>query len=193
MQEYEVKFIDIDPAVIEQKVLACGGSKVFDRVFHRVVLDHPDLRLDKDGSWVRVRDEGDKVTMSFKKRLGYSSDTPTQNDTGMIEEEVEVSDFDTTLKILHHVGLTDKFFIENRRVQFHLDDVEVDIEYWPLIPPHIEIEGPDWPSVDSAIQKLGLDPNDKKIYSTTQVYEHYDINDKEYSHLTFENSQKKEL
>lgn len=188
MQEYEVKFIDIDPVAIEEKLLSLGGEKVFDRLFHRVVFDYPDLRLDKALAWVRVRDEGDKVTMAFKQR---QPDDAAKNDTGMIEEEVVVSDFETACSILRRVGLTDKFFMENRRVQFKLDGVEVDIEYWPLIPPYIEIEGKSWEEVDKMIEKLGLDPKDKKIYSTTQIYAEKGIDDKDYSHLTFDNPRKR--
>lgn len=189
MQEYEVKFIDIDPQAIEEKVLALDGRKIFDRVFHRVVFDYPDLRLDKQLAWVRVRDEGDKVTMAFKQR--QEDDDPISNDAGMIEEEVEVSDFETACSILRLIGLTDKFFVENRRVQFKLDGVEVDIEYWPLIPPYLEIEGKNWSEVDQTIEKLGLDPNDKKIYSTTQIYAEKGIRDKDYSHLTFKDPRRR--
>lgn len=188
MQEYEVKFINIDPKTIEQKLLSLGGEKVFDRVFHRVVFDYADLRLDKVLAWVRVRDEGDKVTMAFKQRQPSNA---AKNDTGMVEDEIEVSDFETACSILRRIGLTDKFFMENRRVQFKLDGVEVDIEYWPLLQPYLEIEGESWDEVNRTIEKLGLDPNEKKIYTTTQIYAEQGIDDKDYSHLTFKNPRKR--
>jgi len=33
----------------------------------RQTYDFMDMRLNKIGGWVRVRDEGDKVTLSFKQ------------------------------------------------------------------------------------------------------------------------------
>lgn len=191
MEEFEVKFLGIDPATIEAKLVELGATKAFDRVFHRAVFDYADLRLDKAAAWVRVRDEGEQVTMSFKQRLEADQSNVHSNDAGMIEEEVVVSDFETACKILRHIGLTDKFFMENRRVQYHLDGVEVDIEYWPLIEPYIEIEGGSWEDVDKTIVSLGLNPDDKKIFSTTQIYEQQGIRDKDYQILTFEKQVKK--
>src|SRR5665213_60675 len=167
MEEYEVKFLNIDPEALEAQIIGLGGSKLFDRMYRRAVFDYSDLRLDKVGAWVRVRDEGEKVTMSFKQRLGYDAAKPDQNDTGMTEEEIVVSDFETTCKILRHIGLTDKFLQENRRVRFMLGGVELDIDYWPKLNPYLEIEAKSWEAVDGAIKKLGLDPEDKKIFSTT--------------------------
>jgi len=192
MEEFEVNFLDIDPAAIEAKLVELGAIKAFDRVFHRAVFDYADLRLDKQAAWVRVRDEGDKTTMSFKQRLGWNADDPHSNDTGMIEEEVVVSDFETACKILRHIGLTDKFFMENRRVQYKLDGVEVDIEYWPMLEPYLEIEADSWVAVDKTIAKLGLDPANKKLFSTTQIYAQNGIDDKDYQILTFDKLVKKD-
>lgn len=191
MEEFEVKFLGIDPETIEAKILKLGGIKKFDRVFHRAVFDYADLRLDKQAAWVRVRDEGDKTTMSFKQRLGWNPDDPHSNDTGMIEEEVVVSNFETACKILRHIGLTDKFFMENRRVQFMLDGVEVDIEYWPMLEPYLEIEADSWVAVDETILRLGLNPAEKKLFSTTQIYAQQGIDDKDYQILTFDKLVKK--
>lgn len=191
MEEFEVKFLNINPETIEAKLVELGGTKMFDRVFHRAVFDYADLRLDKQAAWVRVRDEGDKTTMSFKQRLGWNAADPHSNDTGMIEEEVVVSDFETACKILRHIGLTDKFFMENRRVQYKLDGVEVDIEYWPMLEPYLEIEADSWAAVDKTIAKLGLDPANKKLFSTTQIYAQNGIDDKDYQILTFDKLVKK--
>ncbi len=191
MEEYEVKYLNIDHKVIEHKVLSLGGEKVFDRIYHRAVFDYPDLRLDKQKSWVRVRDEGDKVTLGYKQRIDSPDNGDSANDGGMIEEEVVVSDFETTCTILRQIGLVDKFFFENRRVRYLLDGVEVDVDYWPQLEPYLEIEGKSWAEVDETIAKLELDPGDKKIFSTTQVYKMAGINDKDYSRITFTEMVKK--
>ena len=64
------------------------------------MFDYPDWRLDKAASWLRLRDEGERITLSFKKRLGISTHDGTTNDAGMKEIEIEVSDFDKTAILL---------------------------------------------------------------------------------------------
>lgn len=188
MEEIEVKFLDIDAKAMEQKILASGGVKKFDRVFRRISFDHPDLRLNSAGAWVRLRDEGDQVTLAYKQRQGMKEG---KNDDTMIEEQVVVDDFEMTAKILRHIGLKDKFYEENRRIQFDLDGVEVDIDIWPLLKPYLEIEAASWEKVDETIKLLGLDQKDKKIYPTYEVYKLNGIEEHDYQILTFDKQVKK--
>lgn len=185
MEECEVKFLNIDVDEIISRVEALGGTKQFDRVFKRIVFDYPDLRLnDEKSAWVRLRDEGDRVTLSYKQRLDVGDGT--SNDRSMLEHEVVVSDFEETANILRSIGLLDKFYEENRRVQYKIGDVELDIDYWPKLKPYLEIEAPTWRQVDDMIDKLGLDPKEKKIYSTHQIYAQNGINENDYSRITFD-------
>lgn len=185
MEECEVKFLNIDPDKLEQQILDLGGVKQFDRIFKRIVFDYPDLRLNDDKhAWVRLRDEGDKVTLSYKQRLDVGDGV--SNDRSMLEHEVVVSDFDQTAEIMRNIGLADKFYEENRRVQYKLDNVELDIDYWPQLKPYLEIEAASWEEVDAMIAKLGLNPEDKKIYSTHQIYAEAGINENDYKRITFE-------
>lgn len=192
MNEYEAKFLNIDPAAVEAKVMSLGGEKVFDRTFRRAVFDYADLRLDKQAAWVRVRDEGDRVTFAFKQRQGAEAAGTSGRDTGMVEEEVVVSDFETVCRMLRHIGLTDKFYQENRRVQFKLEGAEIDIEYWPLLEPHLEIEAGSLEEVKAVADRLGLSWADHKIYSTTQLYAEVGIDDKDYPILTFDKQVKRD-
>lgn len=188
MEEIEVKFLDIDPIEVEKKILSLGGTKKFDRVFRRIVFDTPDLSLNSKGAWIRLRDEGERIALSYKQRLGMDK---KGNDDGMIEEEIEVSDFDMTAKILRHSGLKDKFYEENRRVQFDLGGVELDIDYWPLLKPYLEIEAGSWEDIDKTIELLELDPKEKKIYPTYEVYKLNGIDELSYDVLTFDKQVKK--
>lgn len=188
MEEIEVKFLDIDPGTLEKKILSLGGKKKFDRVFRRIVFDTPDLSLNSKGAWIRLRDEGDRIALSYKQRLGMDK---KGNDDGMIEEEVEVSDFDMTAKILRHGGLKDKFYEENRRVQFDLNGVELDIDYWPLLEPYLEIEADSWQTIDKTAKLLGFNPKDRKIYPTFELYKLNGIDELSYDILTFEKQVKK--
>lgn len=184
MEECEVKFLNIDHGKLEKQILELGGEKQFDRIYRRVVLDFPGWPLNEQKSWLRVRDEGDKVTMSFKKRIDPGE--IGSNDTSMHEHEIVVSDFDATIDILHQIGMIDKFYEENRRVRYMLNDVELDVDYWPQLKPYLEIEAPTWEQVHKMIETLGLDPADKKIYSTHQIYEENGIEEFDYSRITFD-------
>jgi len=191
MEEIEVKFLNIDPKETEKKLKEAGAEKVFDKVYRRKVFDYPDLRLNDRGAYLRLRDEGDKITLTLKQRLGVKSHDGKTNDEGMEEIEIKVSDFEKTAELLTKMGLKEKFYEENRRIRHQLDDIEFDIDFWPLLDPYLEIEAPSWEKIDEAIKLLKLDPKDKKIFSTYQVYQLKGIDENDYQILTFEKTVKK--
>jgi len=160
-------------------------------MYRRRVFDYPDLRLDKSGAWVRLRDEGDKITLVFKQRVGIKGHNGKTNDETMEEIEVTVSDFEKTAAILRQIGLTEKFYEENRRIRYVLDEIEFDIDFWPQLEPYLEIEASSWNKIEKAINLLGLNPTDKKIFSTHQIYQLNGINENDYQEITFEKMVKK--
>lgn len=186
-QEIEGKFLDIDPKAIAKKLESLGAVREFERTFRRYVFDFPDRRLDNQSSWLRVRDEGDKVTMTYKQRLGVKDG---KSDDGMHEIEVVVSDFEHTAKLLQAIGMEVKFYEENKRTLYRLGDVEFAIDEWPLLPPYLEIETDDWDKIKQAAEKLDLKPDDMVIYSTMQIYKTHGIDEKEYKFLTFDRQEK---
>lgn len=183
MQEYEVKFLNIDVAALEQQLVSVGATQQGEYFYRRRIFDYPDLRLDKAGSWLRLRDEGDKVTLSFKKRLGIKGQD--ESDDGMEEHETIVSDFDTTGSILESVGLVEKFYQENRRVRWVKDDIEFDIEYWPMLEPYLEIEAPSEERVQEGVRLLGFNSKDQKVFTNFQMYEAQGIDLRDYQRITF--------
>lgn len=186
MEEIEVKFLNIDPEVIQNKLREVDAEKISEYFYRRRVFDYPDLRLNEKGAWIRVRDEGDRVTLAYKERLGVQSHDGSVSDTGMKEIEVMVSDFDTTAQFLEAIGLKEKFYEEQKRIRWTKNDVEFDIDFWPALEPYLEIEAPSWEKIDKAIGLLGLNPEDKKIFSTNQVYKLKGINELDYKRITFE-------
>ena len=185
MEEIEVKFLDIDPKKIEKKLKDIGAKKVFDHIFKSKVFDYPDLRLNAAAAWIRLRDEGDKITLSFKQRKGAKDDGGRTNDEGMIEHETVVSDFDQTANVFLSAGFIQKFYEEKHRIRYMLGDIEFDIDFVPLLEPYLEIETDSWSKIDKAIKLLELKPSDKKIFSTYQIYQLKGINMLDYKELTF--------
>lgn len=184
-EEIEVKFLDVKPDIIQARLKKIGAKKVGEFFYRRRVFDYPDLRLDKQGAWIRVRDEGDKITLNFKRRLGIKTHDGTTSDEGMEEVEVIVSDFDKTCLLLIKMGFIEKFYIENKRIRWIKDDVEFDIDIWPKLNPYLEIEASNWKKINKAIKLLGLNPKDQKIFSTHQIYKLRGIDELDYKRITF--------
>ena len=70
--ELEAKFLDINPEDLREKLKENGAKLIHpERLMRRKTFDYPDKRLKKIGGWIRVRDEGDKIT--FSRKLKSSS------------------------------------------------------------------------------------------------------------------------
>lgn len=186
MQEIEVKFLNIHPEELQKKLLAIGATKIGEFFQRWRVFDYPDLRLDKVSSWLRLRDEGDHVTLSFKKRLGTTAHDGTTNDSGMEEIEIRVSDFEKTAELLFALGFIEKHYAEKKRIRYLKDGVEFDIDTYPELEPYLEIEAPSWEKIDEAIKWLDLDPKEKKIFSANQVYAMRGIDVADHVRLAFD-------
>ena len=183
MEEIEVKFLNVNVDKLQEKLREIGAQKVGDFFYRRRVFDYPDWRLDRNGSWLRLRDEGDKITLSFKQRIGMSHDGG--NDAGMEETEIVVNDFDTTAELILRLGFIEKHYAENRRTRWIKDGIEFDIDTYPELEPYLEIEAPSWQKIDDAISQLGFNPEEKKIFSANQIYKLKGINVADYARLTF--------
>lgn len=109
----------------------------------------------------------------------------------MKEIEVAVSDFNLADQFLKEVGFVEKFYEENNRECYLLDNVEIDIDTWPMILSYVELEGNSWEVVEDVAKKLGFDWAEHLRCSTMQVYAKYGINENDYSVITFEEQIKK--
>lgn len=186
MEEIEVKFLDINQQEIEEKLKKIGAKKVGEYFQRWKVFDYPDWRLDKDGAWLRLRDEGNgKITLSFKKRLGMKDREASVNDDGMEEIETYVDDFEKVALIFEKIGFVEKHYAEKKRIRWEKDDIEFDIDTYPKLETYLEIETTSWEKIDKAIDLLGLNPKDKKIFSANQAYALKGIKVGELKRITF--------
>jgi len=186
IQEIEVKFLNINIDEIEKKLASVNAKKIGEYFQQWKSFDYPDWRLDKEGAWIRLRSEGDgKITLSFKKRLGMKNRTGTSNDEGMEEVEIQVSDFEQTALLLQKFGFVEKHYAEKKRTRWQKEDIEFDIDVYPKLEPYLEIETNSWEKITQAINLLGLDPADKKIFSANQVYTSLGIDVSKMKRITF--------
>jgi adenylate cyclase class 2 len=133
--------------------------------------DFADGRLNKVGGWVRLRDEGGKVTLAYKQLNDRTLH-------GTHEVCVVVDSFEATDALLAAIGLTAKSHQETRRESWRLDSFEIELDEWPWVKPYIEMEGPDEASLKDLTSKLGLDWANVKHGSVEVVYQgEYDVTD----------------
>lgn len=164
--EIEVKFAGIDIAEIRQALKAAGAQLEQPmRLMKRALIEEP--HHEAEHAFIRIRDEGDKITLTFKRR-----DDPSASTIDSVKElEVEVSDFDKTVTIFSEAGWKYKTFQESKRETWKLDGTEVVIDEWPWLEPYIEIEGESEADVRAAAKKLGLSWDDVLFGHIDALYE----------------------
>jgi len=149
--EIEAKFLDINPVDLRQKLKQQGAQLIQAEILmKRKVFDYPDNRLNVIGGWIRVRDEGDKITLSYKRLIDRSLQ-------GTKEISVIVSDFTSTCDLLLAIGLDQKSYQETKRETWNLDNCEITIDTWPWIPTFVEFEAPTEEILKQTVAKLNFD------------------------------------
>ena len=191
MEEFEIKFLEVDVLELEKKLVKIGAKKAGEYDYIRVLMDYPDERLNKVEAWVRLRTDGKESTLTYKQRLGAGSDDGSVLDVGMKEIEVLVDSYEKTFEILKAIGLTVKREEKNKRIRYTRGDTVFDIDFWPFIPPYLEIESTSLEKAKESARELGFDPKDRYICTAKQVFFKYGIDKDEYSSITFEGMIKK--
>ncbi len=186
MEEFEIKFLEVDVPALEKKLLEIGAMKVGEYDYSRRTYDYPDFRLDDKHKWLRVRTDGKETTLTYKERLGVKSNDTSIPDDGMKEVEVVVDDFEKTCEIMKSIGFVLKHEAKNNRIRYTKGEAVFDIDFWPQIPAYIEIESTSLEKAKEAARELGFDGDKGIICSVNQVYKKYGINLKEYRSITFE-------
>ena len=165
--EIEVKFLDISIDEIRDQLRAAGAHLEHPmRLMRRALIEEAHHVL--ENSFIRIRDEGDKTTLTFKRRMKPDG-TSTIDSTKEIE--TTVGDFDTAVEIFAEAGWKYMTLQESRRETWLLDGAEVVIDEWPWIQPYIEIEAESEVIVRSVATKLGRDWNDAIFGSVDVIYQ----------------------
>lgn len=171
--EIEAKFVNINIDDIRSRLTELGAILIQPmRDMQRVIIDTPELK--KKDAFVRIRNEGDKTTITYKQFNSLSID-------GVKEVEITVDDFDTAVTLFKEAGLAYGSLQESRRETWKLDEVEIVIDEWPWLNPYIEIEAPSEDLVISTSEKLGFNWDDAifgDVMAAYRVqYPHLGLND----------------
>lgn len=162
--EYEVKFSNIKKNIIRKKLRKIGAEMIRSEYLQKRIVFHFPNEYKQKRSWVRIRDEGNKITMAFKAIVNYNEIE------GQKEIELEVDNFKTAEDFLSAVGCRKKAYQENKRELWNINNVEIAIDEWPFLEPFIEIEGRSEKEVKEIAKKLGFDYSKKVLGSVAVLY-----------------------
>lgn len=159
--EYEATFTNIDKDEVRQKLKKVGAKLIKPEFMQRRVVFNMPSGHEIKGGWLRVRDEGDKITMSLKVVDG-------KNIHNQKEICLEINDFNSAENFLISLGCDRKAYQESKRELWQLENVEITIDEWPYLEPFVEVEGKSEEEVKEVSQKLGLDYN-KAVFGAVDV------------------------
>lgn len=168
--EIEVKFVDIDIEDIRARLKGAGAHLEQPmRDMRRVLIEEEHHAAER--SFIRIRDEGDRVTLTFKRRTLPDAETTINS---VHELETTVGNFDVAVKIFQEAGWDYITFQESRRETWRLGEAEVVIDEWPWIKPYIEIEGDSEQAVKLAAAQLGF-AWEAAVFGSVDVIYHRDF------------------
>lgn len=161
--EYEATFTNIDKDNIRKKLKRAKAQLIKSEFLQKRVVFNLPKNSDRY-DWLRVRDEGDKITMSFK------SVKNNRKITGQKEINLVIDDFEKAIRFLKAIGCRKKAYQETKREIWKFDGVEVCIDEWPFLEPFVEIEGRSEKEVKAASKKLGFDYSKAWFCSVDLIY-----------------------
>ena len=174
--EYEVRVLEVNKKYMIKKLEEMGATKKGEFDQKRYVYD---LKPVQNGKWIRLRTNGKKTTLAYKDIVSKTID-------GTKEVEFEIDDINQAKEFMERIGFNYRSFQENKRIQYILDDVEIDFDEWPMIPTYMEIEGSSEKEVNKMIEKLEIDKSKITTLNCNDIYKDiYNIDIKEIKELKF--------
>jgi len=148
--EFEATFTNIDKETVRLKLKKAGAQLIKSEFLQKRVIINPPESMKQTHAWLRLRDEGDKITLTYKIIDG-----------ARIEDQKEicliVNDFQMTLELLEKIGCTIKAYQESRRELWQLDKVDICLDEWPYLEPFVEVEGKSEREVRTVSEEIGFD------------------------------------
>ncbi len=162
--EFEVKILDIDVAYVQSKLETIGANMhLGKRKMKRFVYE---LNPPQENVWLMLRDNGKEITVCEKKIHANTID-------GTKQHEKVVGDFYKT----HHQILKSGHLLiayqENERISYMLNGAAIEIDFWPGIPPYLEIEGSSVEEVENMVSQLGYTMKDTTTLGVPDIYKLY--------------------
>jgi predicted adenylyl cyclase CyaB len=171
MKEIEVKVLNVDKQKIEEILSKLGAKQTFDDEIATYFFDFEDNSIVKARNVLRLRKEGKKSVLTFKKMLGKQSAKVAE------EYEVEVSNLPKMERILKLLGLLLTEITQKHRTSYRLNDLRFDIDKlekkYAHIPQYLEIEAKNIKLIKKYAKILGFSAKDCLPWTTTEVINFY--------------------
>lgn len=178
--EVECRLLECDVANIIKNLEDNNATFIGDWLQMRYCYDFNPVQ---ENSWIRLRTNGKETTLTIKEITSKHID-------GTKELEIVVSDFKSTDEILNKLGYVARSKQENRRIQYKLDNVEIDIDFWPLIPTYVEFEAESEQDIINVCKKLKINYNKLTTLDVSSIYKHYGYNLSDLSKIVLEEDRK---
>lgn len=187
--EFEAKFYPVDKDKYREDLLKLGAKLIIpERKMVRFIADSRANNNISNNNYLRVRDEGNLVRLSYKTTADTNGQLSDQK-----EVDVDVSDFDKTVRILEQIGIRFNRKQETLREEWEYKGAQITIDTWPGLETYSEIEADSEEKVRGIAEEFGFDWGKKIITAAAEVYEKvYGISIDEVlekiSNITFENN-----
>ena len=161
--EIECRLLECDVNEIITKLESNNAEFVGDWLQIRNCYDFDPVQ---ENSWIRLRTNGTTTELTIKEIVSADID-------GTKELEIKVSDFNLANEILNKLGYNARSKQENRRIRYMLDNVEIDIDFWPMIPTYVEFEAESQEDIENVCKKLGINFNKLTTMDVSSIYKYY--------------------
>ena len=158
--EYEIRIYKINESLIKKKIKENGGKLIQKkRIMPLISYQHPKNKRD---SYIRIRDEGHEITLTFKTKL--RSKYP-------VEREVTINSIEEGDAILKGLGCKVKYKIEKVREIYQLGDCkEIVFDSYAGTPTYMEIDCHSEASLKKIAKLLGYTVNDHDPRRLKDIY-----------------------
>ncbi|MDP2930557.1 MAG: CYTH domain-containing protein [bacterium] len=161
--EYEATFENIDKEEMRKKLREAGAALVRPEFIQKRKVFKLPKGNEIPGGWLRVRDEGDRITMTLKVVDGEKIENQK-------ETTIEVSSFVKAQELLTSIGCFEKGYQESKRELWKIGETEVTIDEWPFLEPFAEVEARSEKEVIQVSEKLGFDYTEALFCAVDTLY-----------------------
>ena len=159
-EELELRILDVDVNKVIDKLEKMGAEKVGDWHYIRYIYDTKPFDDDK---WIRLRSNGEEITLTYKNFANDSID-------GVKELEIGVSDLQKTKEFLEILGYEHISFQENKRIRYMYNDIEIDIDTWPYLNAYVEVEANSKDKVIEIVDELKVYGSEVTAKNVQSIY-----------------------
>ncbi len=178
--EIEARLLNVNAENFIYKLEIAGAKFIGDWLQIRQCYDFNPV---DENRWIRLRTNGKETTITIKEISSLKID-------GTQELEIKVPDFQTGDEFLNKLGYIARTKQENRRIQYIIDGVEIDIDFWPYLPTYVEFEAESEQEIINVCNKLGINYSKLTTIDNETLYKQNGIDVKHTPFLVLEDERK---